>query len=342
MKRKIALLIIAVMMISLSSCKRMPEGDVSDAPGAAPETSENAETKETENNADTEKENTVKGDDAEETETKQETPDNDSDEQKTEPEKNDDTESEPAADVNTTEPNEVTEPETEPYLPVELGYVKVVDNNGKKQYVAQKSNFIVEFPITKEIAAEALRETNKEYRLTNFLCYSHIDYGIYKDLEDLEKSMAQQNCIIVKGVFQPEHGTSVVEYEKRDMNENVNRDYFIDRSYTRYNFKVEKIYTPCEEFNVGEIIPIVIGGTIVQQQDGTYLATGGVEMIKYRDFSKRSLEERTFILSLDDYNYDKRGGYSYGGIFLNAYEDVQDGTGDKDKQIAYDILQKYN
>jgi len=24
----------------------------------------------------------------------------------------------------------VTEPETEPYLPVELGYVKIVDNNG--------------------------------------------------------------------------------------------------------------------------------------------------------------------------------------------------------------------
>lgn len=342
MKRKIALLIIAVIMISLSSCKRMPEGDVPGAPGAAPETSANAETKEAENNADTEKENTVKGDDTEETETKQETPDNDSDEQKTEPEKNDDTESEPAADVSTTEPNEVTEPETEPYLPVELGYVKIVDNNGKKQYVAQKSNFIVEFPITKEIAAEALRETNKEYRLTNFLCNSDIYYGTCKDLEDLEKSMAQQNCIIVKGVFLPEHGTSVVEYEKRDMNENVNRDYFIDRSYTRYNFKVEKIYTPCEEFNVGEIIPVVSDGTIVQQQDGTYLATGGVKITKYRDFSKRSLAERTFILALDDYNYDKRGGYTNANIFLNAYEDVQDGTGDKDKQIAYDILQKYN
>ena len=342
MKRKIALLIISVMMISLSSCKRKPQGDVLGIPGAAPETSENAETKEAENSADTEKENTVKGDDAEETETKQETPGNSSDEQKTEPEKNDDTESEPAADVSTTEPNEVTESQAEPYLPVELGYVKVVDNNGKKQYVAQKSNFIVEFPVTKEIAAEALRETNKEYRLTNFLCNSDIYYGTCKDLEDLEKSMAQQNCVIVKGVFLPEHGTSVVEYEKREMNENVNRDYFIDRSYTRYNFKVEKIYTPCEEFNVGEIIPVISDGTIVQQQDGTYLATGGVKITKYRDFSKRSLEERTFILALDDYNYDKRGGYTNANIFLNAYEDVQDGTGDKDEQIAYDILQKYN
>ena len=53
-------------------------------------------------------------------------------------------------------------------------------------------------------------------------------------------------------------------------------------------------------------------------------------------------EERTFILALEDYNYDKRGGYSCGYIFLNAYENVQDGTGDKDQQIAYDILQKYN
>lgn len=341
MKRKIALLIISVMMISLSSCKRKPQGDVSGAPGAAPETSENAKVKETENNADTEKENTVKGDDAEETEIKQETPDNDSDEQKTEPEKNDDTESEPAADVNTTEPNEVTESQAEPYLPVELGYVKVVDNNGKKQYVAQKSNFIVEFPVTKEIAAEALREANKEYRETNYLCNSSLNYGICKDLEDLERSMAQQNCIIVKGVFLPEHGTSVIEYEKREMNENVNRDYFVKEPYTRYNFKVEKIYTPCDKFDVGDVIPVMKYAAIEQKPDGTYYALGGLSM-KYRDFSKRSLEERTFILSLDDYNYDKRGGYSNGSLFLNAYEDVQDKTGDKDKQIAYDILQKYN
>ena len=342
MKRKIALLIIAVMMISMSSCKRMPQGDVSGAPGAAPETSENAEAKEAENNADTEKENTVNGDDAEETETKQETPDNGSDEQNTEPEKNDDTESEPAVDVSTTEPNEVIESKPAPYLPVELGYVKIVDNNGKKQYVSQRSRFIIELPVTKEIAAEALREANKEYRLTNFLCNSYMNYGVCKDLEDLEKSMAQQNCIIVKGVFLPEHGTSVVEYEKRDMNEISNRDYFIDYSYTRYNFKVEKIYTPCKEFDIGEIIPIVIEGAIAQQQDGTYSVSGGLGMIKYRDFSERSLEERTFILALENYKYDRRGGYSNRHIFLNAYENVQDGTGDKDQQIAYDILQKYN
>ena len=216
MKRKIALLIIAVMMISMSSCKRMPQGDVSGAPGAAPETSENAEAKEAENNADTEKENTVNGDDAEETETKQETPDNGSDEQNTEPEKNDDTESEPAVDVSTTEPNEVIESKPAPYLPVELGYVKIVDNNGTKQYVAQKDSFIVEFPVTEEIAAKALKETNKEYRQTNFFCNSDLDFGIFKNLEELEEVMAQQNCIIVKGKFLPEHGTSVVEYEKRD------------------------------------------------------------------------------------------------------------------------------
>ena len=126
------------------------------------------------------------------------------------------------------------------------------------------------------------------------------------------------------------------------MNENVNRDYFIKYNCTRYNFKVEKIYTPCGEFNVGDIIPVVSDGTIVQQSDGTYWATGGIKARKYRDFSVCSPEERTFILALEDYNYDKRGGYSCGYIFLNAYENVQDGTGDKDQQIAYDILQKYN
>ena len=133
----------------------------------------------------------------------------------------------------------------------------------------------------------------------------------------------------------------MVEYEKREMNENVNADYFVENPYTRYNFKVEKIYTPCEEFDVGDIIPVMKYGTIVQQRDGTYLATESIIM-KYRDFSVCSPEERTFILALDNYDYDKRGGYSGGHIFLNAYENVQDGTGDKDQQIAYDILQKYN
>lgn len=42
-------------------------------------------------------------------------------------------------------------------------------------------------------------------------------------------------------------------------------------------------------------------------------------------------------------DFEKRNGYLIDrNIFMNAYEDVQNNTGDKDKQIAYDILQKYN
>ena len=32
----------------------------------------------------------------------------------------------------------------------------------------KKDSFIVEFPVTEEIAAKALKETNKEYRMTDF------------------------------------------------------------------------------------------------------------------------------------------------------------------------------
>ena len=339
MKRKIALLIIAVVMMSLSSCESMSKDN--DLP-ATLDSAENENSQDVENNADTEKENTVKGDDAEETETKQETPDNSSDEQETEPEKNDDTESEPSADVSTTEPNEVTEPQTEPYLPVKLGYVDVFDNNGQKQYITQKYSFTVEYPVTEEIAMQALIARNKDYILTNYECNSYMEFGMYKNLEELERAMAKQNCMIVKGVFLPEHGTSIVEYEKRGRNIDVNMNYYVYDYYTRYNFKIEKIYTKYKKFDVGDVIPVILDGAIIQQPNGTYLAEGENVKIKYRNFSKRSLEERTFVLALDNYNYSKRGGYTNIYIFLNAYEYVQDKTGDKDKQIAYDILQKYN
>ena len=196
--------------------------------------------------------------------------------------------------------------------------------------------------MTKEIAMQALMETKKEYVLANYNCNSDMEFGMYKDLEELEKSMTKQNCIIVKGVFLPEHGTSVAEYEKRGRNIDVNMNYFVYDYYTRYNFKVEKIYTPCKKFDVGDIIKVIKDGAIIQKPNGMYFAKGENVKIKYRDFSVCSPEERTFILALEDYNYDKRGGYTNGNIFLNAYENVQDGTGDKDQQIAYDILQKYN
>ena len=344
MKRKISLFITIVMLFSLCSCKRMPEGNLSGIPGTEADTVENDSEKKAEDNNDSEKESTANVDDTEEADIKQEKSDSSSDKQNKDTEKTDDIVSEPedGGEIeNDSQSNEAEDSETVPYLPVELGYVKIVDNNGTKQYVAQKDNFIVEFPVTEEIAAKALKETNKEYRQTNFFCNSDLDFGIFKNLEELEEVMAQQNCIIVKGEFLPEHGTSVVEYEKREMNENVNADYFVENPYTRYNFKVEKIYTPCEEFDVGDIIPVMKYGTIVQQRGGTYLATESIIM-KYRDFSVCSPEERTFVLALNKSNFDKRGGYSNGVLFLNAYENVQDGTGDKDQQIAYDILQKYN
>lgn len=42
-------------------------------------------------------------------------------------------------------------------------------------------------------------------------------------------------------------------------------------------------------------------------------------------------------------DFEKHNGYLINhNIFMNAYENVENDTGDKDKQIAYDILQKYN
>ena len=154
--------------------------------------------------------------------------------------------------------------------------------------------------------------------------------------------MEQIGYIIIKGTFLPEYGTSIIEYEKGKMNENVNRDYFYYIPHTRYKFQVEKIYTPYEGIDEGDIIPVVLSGGIEQLPDGNYLANEAYATNKYRDFTKRTLEERTFILAIFDYNYDRFGGYENAHIFLNAYEQIENGTGDKDKQIAYDILQKYN
>ena len=103
---------------------------------------------------------------------------------------------------------------------------------------------------------------------------------------------------------------------------------------------MDKLYTSGGDFAVGDIIPVAFGGTIVQLTDKTYFAAIGQH--RYMDFSQKNLEERTFILALRLSDFENYNGYYIGPIFQKAYEDVQDNTGDKYKQIAYDILQKYN
>ncbi len=338
MKRKIALLIIAVMMISLSSCKRKPQGDVSDAPGAAPETSANAETKEAENSADTEKENTVKGDDAEETETKQETPDNGASIQK----ENDPISNQKDQDLK--DLHQVSQTELEQYMPYVWGYVDAIEENGQIKYSAKKNKFTIEFPITKEIRDKAWTDMAEERQRDYFADFTMIPNIMYdknfQNLDEIENSMAEDEYAIVRGSFQPEYGTSVSNYEKIGFGTYPDFDYHRYNSFTRYNFKVDKLYTSGCDFAVGDIIPVAFGGTIVQLTDKTYFAAIGQH--RYMDFSQKNLEERTFILALRLSDFEDYKGYYIGPIFQKAYEDVQDNTGDKYKQIAYDILQKYN
>ena len=338
MKRKIALLIIAVIMITLSSCKRMPEGDVSDAPGAAPETSENEKIKETKNNADTEKENTVKGDDAEETETKQETPDNGASIQK----ENDPISNQKDQDLK--DLHQVSQTELEQYMPYVWGYVDAIEENGQIKYSAKKNKFTIEFPITKEIRDKAWTDMAEERQRDYFADFAMIPNIMYdknfQNLDEIENSMAEDEYAIVRGSFQPEYGTSVSNYEKIGFGTYPDFDYHRYNSFTRYNFKVDKLYTSGCDFTVGDIIPVAFGGTIVQLTDKTYFAAIGQH--RYMDFSQKNLEERTFILALRLSDFEDYKGYYIGPIFQKAYEDVQDNTGDKYKQIAYDILQKYN
>ena len=345
MKRITAIIILTVMVITLSACKRKPEsmdpgGAQTDASVSEPAEKENSR----ENTADDQvSETTVSSEeninaqdkaesatddssDTEQSDTQQETQQPEESEQPEEPE----------------EPAEPQEEEYIPYLPVDLGYVEIVEKDGKKQYVAKQDKFTVELPITEEIRNKAWEYSNSERMTTNFLCNSYMKYGIYQNLEELEAAMTRDDYVIIKGVFLPEYGTSVIEYEKKEMNENVNRDYFYLIPYTRYKFQVEEIYTPYEGIKVGDIIPVAKAGGIEQLPDGNYLANEAYETMKYRDFTKRTVEERTFILAIFDYHYDRFGGYENAHIFLNAYEQIENGTGDKDKQISYDILQKYN
>ncbi|GEM_PF-4412384 len=355
MKRKIALLIIAVMMISLSSCKRKPQGDVSVAPGAAPETSENAETKEAENNADTEKENTVKDDDTEEPDTKQESPDNSAlinkeddllSKQESVKTNNDTIKNTEISheDQNLNEMPQDSQIELEQYMPYVWGYVDANEENGQIKYSAKKNKFTIEFPITKGIRDKAWADMAEDRQRDYFADFTMIPNVMYdknfQNLDEIEESMAKDEYVIVRGSFQPEYGTSVSNYEKIGFGTYPDFDYHCYNSFTRYNFKVDKLYTSGGDFAVGDIIPVAFGGTIVQLTDKTYFAAIGQH--RYMDFSQKNLEERTFILALRLSDFENYNGYYIGPIFQKAYEDVQDNTGDKYKQIAYDILQKYN
>ena len=350
MKRITAIIILTVMVITLSACKRKPESmdpggaqtDASVSEQAEKETSrENTSDDQVSETTVSSEENINAQDKAESaTDDSSDTEQSDTQQETQQPEESE----QPEESGEPKESEEPAEPQEEyiPYLPVDLGYVEIVEKDGKKQYVAKQDKFTVELPITEEIRNKAWEYSNSERMTTNFLCNSYMKYGIRQNLQELEDNMFQNNCIIIKGVFLPEHGTSVIEYEKEEMNENVNRDYFYYIPHTRYKFQVEKIYTPCEGIKVGDIIPVVKAGGIEQLPDGNYLANEAYETMKYRDFTKKTVEERTFILAICDYNYDRFGGYENPYIFLNAYEQIENGTGDKDKQISYDILQKYN
>lgn len=347
MKRNISILIIAVILISLSACKRRPE-DFDEV--AASESLDGTQVIDIENKIDDEVTNVSDSDKQDNT-----VHPNNENQLKSDEAVNVESGGNPSQD-NTEQPNSKKQDEKEnlqgddfqkidnnvkesdPCLPIALGYVEVVEENGEKKYIAKQDKFTIEFPITLEIRNKAFIETNKDRLEATFLCSSHMNFGGINDLEELESYFPDDRYIIVKGEFYPEYGTSVVEYEKQGITEGSSMGYHSVSSFTRYNFKVDKIYTPCDKFNAGDTISVLSYGTIVQKPDGTYHAHEDYFSIK-----NESVEKRTFVMALRKDGFEKRNGYLIDrNIFMNAYEDVENNTGDKDKQIAYDILQKYN
>lgn len=348
MKRYISLLIIAAMLISLSACKRRPE-DFDEV--AASDSFDGTQDIEIENKIDDEvtnvsdsdkqdnkvhpnNENQLKSDEA----VNIESGDNSSQDNTEQPnsKKQDEKENLQGDDFQKIDNNVK---ESDPYLPIALGYVEVVEENGEKKYIAKQDKFTIEFPITIDICKKAWKDTNNEYFiLKSFLCKSNMNFGYTKSLDELESFLPFDEYVIVRGEFFPECGTSVVEYEKQEIIEGGCMGYHPVNSFTRYNFKVDKIYTPCDKFSVGETISVINSGTISQQPNGTHIAS-----TKYFEFTGLDLEKRTFVMALKKDDFEKHNGYLINhNIFMNAYENVENNTGDQNKQIAYDILQKYN
>lgn len=347
MKRNISILIIAVILISLSACKRPPEGfdEV-----AAADSLEATQAIDIQNKTDDEVTKTSNSDNQgkpvdfdnenrlESDETVNAEADNNSSQNNTEQPNSEKQAGKENLQGDDSQENDNDVKEADPYLPVALGYVEAVEENGEKKYIAKQDEFTIELPITLEIRNKAFTDTNKDSLRATFLCFSNTDFGGANDLEELESYFPKDKYVIVRGEFLPEFGTSVVKYRKWEIFEGERMGYCVDDSYTRYNFKVDKIYTPCDKFNVSDTIPVINSGTIEQKPDGTYFASS-----RYFDFAGESLEKRTFIMALRKDTFEKCNGYLISrNIFMNAYEEVWDNTGDKNKQIAYDILQKYN
>lgn len=347
MKRYFAILIMIVILISLSACKRRPENpDQAGGSLAFPDVSDENQKPDTEQqSADATAEKT------DEKVIKAQKPDNfDSDKssEAEKPVKTEEATNVPSNDVsakdasdskNSSEKTENEVSESEPFLPLSLGYVEEVEVNGRKKYIAKTDDFRIEFPITDEIRTKAWRDTNMDAVVAPFIYKSPTHFGVWNScLEDIEAIYPQDRYVVIRGSFLAEHGTSITDYKKIDnIPEDSCKGYYADKAFTRYNFKVDKVYTSCDKFDVGDTISIVKYGTIRQEPDGKYLASP-----EYTDFGNKSLEERTFVMILRYDNYEDYGGYQIGSMLINAYTPTENNTGDKDKQILYDYLHKYN
>lgn len=256
------------------------------------------------------------------------------------------------------------------YLPLKLGYVTKEYNDYGNFFYRTKKEFVTKEPIT-----EQMIEASKEYPydemgtfyLSSLLKINPPDDFVPKcnmprndreafylcqpekynsNIEYFESWLAD-DTFVVKGHFEAGYGTAYVEYAL-DSYEKTSFNYIID-PYTVHNFVIEKVYTENCGYKEGDIVEVGLGGTIMQNYDGFYCSintgVGFTSYNGYTNFKDKSLEQRTFVLSLQPASVGNRPDVlTIDYLCQNVYdtETVYDFDAFALTITAKEILEKYN
>ena len=367
MKKIISLLLILVMLISFSACKRAPanasDQEIAVAGGESDKVSE-SKPEEQEQEVQTPTENTEQKDTQTPTEsTAQKQEKNDAEAQKP-------VEQTPTVTLKYPELQALnqqlqkefglenkgypTDVYLQEYLPLKLGHVKKETYENKTSYYKATKNFVTKEPITEQMLEAASKYPygeREEFHFNNsslgniipsdqsgFLIYNRDDYdSVLSYVEEFIKD----DCI-VKGYFKQSYGTACVYYNVENRLSSTRCNYKTDE-FTIYDFVIEKIYTDNCEYKVGDVIEIAFPGTVMQDVTGFYRATATRGDFSYNNFKNASLEDRTFIISFKPKNEDSKFGniLRLSNIRQNVYQNIPDIDND-DYKLSREILAKYN
>ena len=275
---------------------------------------------------------------------------------------------------------------TAEYLPEKLGYVKKQTNNGTTFYYNAVKDFETREPITEQMIDAAKKYGQSPYfdytkwqRYKNLIdsfpylpintlnenstrgCYvirEHPNADWFgnpekysTDLEYLE-SWFDDDTFVVKGHFEDSYGDSYARYSVND-NGRYYFNYEIE-PYTVYNFVIDKVYDENSKYKAGDVIEVGLEGTIMQGYDGFYCSVSSPNVrststLEYVSFKGKTLEQRTFIISLKPPSVNNRpdGIFTVDYLCHNAYDTETVYTFSNkafgpEKVTAKEILEKYN